>query len=78
MVEIDERLDRNELRIVGEHHDALLMIVRKGCENRTLPTVRSIMRKPRLLEAFKIDMKVPMESEIELGPWGAGKAYKGD
>jgi len=78
MVEIDERIDRDELRIVGEHHDALLMIVRKGCEDRTLPTVRSIMRKPRLLETFKIDMKVPMESEIELGPWGAGKAYKGD
>lgn len=78
MVEIDERIDREELRIVGEHHDALLMIVRKGCEDRTLPTVRSIMRKPRLLETFKIDMKVPMESSIELGAWGNGKEYKGD
>jgi uracil-DNA glycosylase family 4 len=78
MIEIDERLDRNELRIVGEHHDALLMIVRKGCEDRTLPTVRSIMRKPRLLETFKIKMSVPMDSSLELGAWGNGKEYKGD
>jgi DNA polymerase-1 len=76
LVEIHETIDRKKLKIVGEHHDALLMIVRNGCEDEVLPKVRKIMRKPALLDTFKIKMSVPMESEIELGPWGAGKKYE--
>lgn len=76
LVEIHETIDRKKLKIVGEHHDALLMIVKNGCEDEVLPQVRRIMRKPALLDVFKIKMAVPMESEIELGPWGAGKKYE--
>lgn len=76
MVEIHETIDRDKLKIVGEHHDALLMIVRDGCEDEVLPKVRKIMRKPALLETFKVKMRVPMESEIEVGPWGAGVKYE--
>jgi uracil-DNA glycosylase family 4 len=76
MVEIHETIDRQALRIVGEHHDALLMIVREGAEAETLPRVRNIMRRPKLLDDFKIRMSVPMESEIEIGPWGAGKKWE--
>lgn len=78
MVEIHETLPHDKLRIVGEHHDALLMIVKDGCEDEVLPDVRRIMKKPALLEVFKINMRVPMESEIELGPWGAGEKYERD
>jgi uracil-DNA glycosylase family 4 len=76
LVEIHETIDRRKLKIVGEHHDALLMIVKKGCEDEVLPKVRKIMRRPKLLETFKVKMTVPMESEIEIGPWGAGKKYE--
>lgn len=76
MVEIDETIDVDKLQIVGEHHDALLMIVRNGFEDEVLPPVRDIMRHPSRLEVFNIKMRVPMESEIEIGPWGAGKKWK--
>ncbi len=76
MVEIDETIDVDKLQIVGEHHDALLMIVRNGCERQVLPKVRGIMRHPTLLDTFKIKMRVPMDSEIEIGPWGAGKKWE--
>lgn len=76
LIEIHNTIDRKKLKIVGEHHDALLMIVKKGCEDEVLPRVRKIMRRPALLETFKVKMSVPMDSEIELGPWGAGKKYE--
>lgn len=76
LVEIHETIDRNKLKIVGEHHDAILMIVRDGCEDEVLPNVHRIMKHPALLDTFKIKTKVPMESEIEIGPWGAGKKYE--
>ena len=75
MIEIDETIPVDKLQIVGEHHDALLMIVRNGFEDEVLPKVRDVMRHPHLLDIFKIKMKVPMECEIEIGPWGAGKKW---
>jgi DNA polymerase I-like protein with 3'-5' exonuclease and polymerase domains len=76
LVEIENEISRGQLRIVGEHHDAILMIVRPEAINKTLPRVRAIMRHPKLLEEFKIKTAVPMDSEIEIGNWGAGKAYE--
>lgn len=76
MVEIHNTIDRDKLKIVGEHHDALLMIVRDGCEDEVLPKVYRIMKEPSLLKTFKIKTSVPMDSEIEIGYWGAGKKYE--
>lgn len=76
MVEIEETISTDRLRIVGEHHDALLMIARPEFLDETLPQVRRIMRHPELLDVFNVKTVVPMDSEIEVGPWGAGKAYE--
>lgn len=76
LVEIEETIPTSKLRIVGEHHDALLMIFRPKYRDEVLPQVRRIMRRPKLFDLFKIDTVVPMESEIEIGPWGAGKNYE--
>ena len=79
VIDIDAKIDPDELAIVGEHHDAILFIVRNDhvVQRRVLPIVRESMRKPSLLERFKIRTSVPMESEIELGKWGSGKKWNG-
>lgn len=83
MVEIHETVDRNWFRLVGEHHDALLAIVRKAASpnqhvirNGVLRQVKKIMRSPRILKELGVEMSIPMEAELEIGPWGAGKAWK--
>lgn len=76
LVEIDERIPTSKARLIGEHHDALLGLVRPDAVDEVLPLIRQIMRRPRLFDLFKITTEVPMDSEIEIGPWGAGTAYK--
>ena len=76
LIEIEETIPTSKLRLVGEHHDALLGIVRPEYRDEVLPMVRRIMRRPSLFDLFKITTVVPMESEIEVGPWGAGKTYE--
>lgn len=78
VVEIEETIPHGKFRLVGEHHDAILGIVRNDCIDEILPKVRSIMRRPKLIDEFKIDLPIPIEADLELGNWGAGKAYKGD
>lgn len=76
LVEIEETIPTNKLRLVGEHHDALLGIFKPEYRDEVLPRVRAIMRRPSLFDLFKINTVVPMESEIEIGNWGAGKSYE--
>ena len=77
VVEIHETFDRErELRVVGEVHDAILMWVRTEKVEALLPRVASIMRTPRLVKEFKIDLPVPIEADLTVGPWGAGKNWK--
>lgn len=76
LIEIEETIPSNKLRLVGEHHDALLGILRPEYRDEVLPMVRRIMRRPSLFDLFKINTVVPMESEIEIGVWGAGKGYE--
>lgn len=76
MVEIHETVDQGQFRLAGEHHDALLGLVRRGCEDDVLPKVRKIMERPKLLKTFKIRMQVPMVVDVNVGAWGKGKVYR--
>jgi DNA polymerase I len=76
MVEIEETIDKDKFRLAGEHHDALLGLVRKGYEDDVLPRVRRIMERPRLLKTFKIRMQVPMVVDVNVGAWGRGAVYR--
>lgn len=76
LVEIENTIPHDKLMLVGEHHDALLGIFRPEYRDEVLPRVRAIMRRPSLFDLFKVNTVVPMESEIEIGRWGAGKTYE--
>jgi DNA polymerase I-like protein with 3'-5' exonuclease and polymerase domains len=75
LVEIHETFKRNQVRLVGEHHDAVLTIVRNDAIDECVPKMLKIAQSPRLLKTFKINLTVPMEGEAELGPWGKGEKY---
>lgn len=78
LVEIHETMPRDRIRLVGEHHDALLGIVREDSLH-LLGEVRRIMKDPAIIrEDLGVKLVVPMESEIEVGNWGAGKAWTDD
>jgi DNA polymerase-1 len=75
LIEIHETFKRSQLRVVGEHHDAVLTIIRDECIDECVPAMLKIAAQPKLMDTFKIDLSVPMEGEAELGPWGKGVKY---
>lgn len=77
VVEIHETFNRDkELRIVGEVHDSILMWVRPDKLDKLLPLVGDIMRTPKLVREFGINLPVPIEAEFEVGAWGSGKTWR--
>lgn len=76
-VEIHETVDRAWFKLVGEHHDALLAIAKRGEKrNAVLKQVKSIMRHPSILDKLGIQLTIPIEADLEIGPWGAGKKWE--
>ena len=75
LIEVHQTFPRNKLRVVGEHHDALLIIVKDEHIDECVPKVLDIIKHPKLMDTFKIKLSVPMESEAELGPWGKGVKF---
>jgi uracil-DNA glycosylase family 4 len=70
LVEVHETISHDIFRLCGEHHDALLGLVKIGHEDEALPRLIEIIRKPRLLKIFGIELDIPMDGEVEIGPWG--------
>jgi len=76
MVEICQTLPRYHVKVLGEVHDSILMIVRNESLDEYLPKIARIMKAPKLLKEFGLDnLPVPIEADLEVGPWGAGKPY---
>ena len=75
LVEIHQTFSRKKVRLVGEHHDAVLAIVKNEYIDECVPQMLKIAERPKLMDTFKIKLSVPMEGEAELGPWGKGEKY---
>ncbi len=76
LIEIHKTFPRDHVRIVGEHHDAVLTIVRDEVIPECVPKMLKIAERPALMDTFKITLSVPMEGEATLGNWGKGVKYE--
>jgi DNA polymerase-1 len=72
LVELAEKLDPARARVVGEVHDSILFWVRTELLEVELPKIAKIMQNPELVKEFNIDLSVPIDVELEVGPWGKG------
>jgi uracil-DNA glycosylase family 4 len=70
LVELAEELDPERSKVVGEVHDAILFWVRTEHLKEELPKIAAIMQNPKLVKEFKIKLPVPIDVELDYGPWG--------
>jgi len=75
LIEIHKTFSRKKVRLVGEHHDSVLTLVKNEYIDECVPKMLKIAERPKLMDTFKIKLSVPMEGEAELGPWGKGEKY---
>jgi len=75
LIQIHQTFPRNKCRLVGEHHDSVLTIIKNEYIDECVPRMLKMAERPKLMKTFKIKLNVPMEGEAELGPWGKGVKY---
>lgn len=66
----------DDVRIIATVHDAVLMEVRESKVEEILPQIKQLMEdREAVFDTFGWDIPVPLEVEIKVGPWGAGKVF---
>jgi DNA polymerase-1 len=58
------------VKIVGTVHDSILGEFREQDRDWIVPEIRRIMLHPQVLDDFEVELGVPLEVDIGVGPWG--------
>jgi DNA polymerase-1 len=72
LLQLSREFGRSNVRICGTVHDAVLFRVRNPMVRTVARRYLEIARHPALLDTLEVDIKVPLEAEASIGPWGAG------
>ena len=70
-VEVHKRLSPYGLKICGTVHDSILGEFNAEDEDWIVDEIKAIMAHPRILEDFGIELKVGLEADVGVGPWGS-------
>ena len=71
-IQVREEFPPPRVRIIGTVHDSVLCEVSEKILPRFCERILEIIRNPKLLSTFTTPISVPMEGDIEIGPWGSG------
>lgn len=70
VTEINRRYKNEGVKIVGTVHDSILGEFREEDRDWIVPEIRRIMLHPPVLDDFGVELSVPLEVDIGVGPWG--------
>lgn len=68
--QIHKELKDEGLKIVGTVHDSILGEFPAECESWIVDEIRRIMLHPAAMDEFGVKLKVPLDCDIGVGPWG--------
>jgi DNA polymerase-1 len=69
-IEIHKELKPEGLDICGTIHDAIVGEFNEGDEDWIVPEIRRIMIHPKLLDEFGVKLRVNLDVDVGVGPWG--------
>ena len=75
-LQLREEYPRSIVQICGTVHDAVLARVKRPHTVEVSERLLEIMRGPKLLKTFGIELSVPIEADLKIGPWSKGISLK--
>lgn len=68
--EINHKFKSEGLKIVGTVHDSILGEFYEKDKDWIVPEIRKIMLHPQVMDDFGVELTVPLDVDIGVGPWG--------
>lgn len=68
--------DNEIVRPCGTIHDAIMLEVREDYLDRVCHDLKYFMENPSIFKKFQVRFGIPIESEVEIGPWSKGRVWE--
>lgn len=69
-IQVKRELEPYGLKIVGTVHDSILGEFPEENKDWFVEQIRRIMIHPKLLDDFGVELRVPLDCDVGVGPWG--------
>lgn len=70
-VEVHKTLGKYGLKVCGTVHDSILGEFNEEDKDWIVDEIKRIMAHPKIMDEFGIELHVPLEADIGVGPWGS-------
>lgn len=70
-IEVHKKLSPYGLKICGTVHDSILGEFNEEDKDWIVEEIKGIMAHPKILNDFGIQLRVPLEADVGVGPWGS-------
>lgn len=70
MAELNRKYKKEGLTIVGTVHDSILGEFYAKDKDWIVPEIKKVMLHPEVMDVFGVELKVPLDVDIGVGPWG--------
>ena len=71
MIEVHKELSPYGLKVCGTIHDSIVGEFNVEDTDWIVPEIKRIMAHPKLLDEFGVELSVPLEADVGVGPWGS-------
>lgn len=70
-VEVHKKLSPYGLKVCGTIHDSIVGEFNEEDKDWIVDEIKSIMARPKIMRDFGVELKVDLEADIGVGPWGS-------
>lgn len=74
-IDICNKYDNEVVRPCGTIHDAIMLEVRNDYLSTVCKDLKNYMENPSIFKKLNVRFGIPIESEVEVGPWGKGEVW---
>lgn len=70
LIEVNKELSPYGLKVCGTIHDSIVGEFYEKDKDWMVDEIKRIMSHPKLLDDFGVELSVPLEADVGVGPWG--------
>lgn len=75
-IDICNAYSNDIVRPCGTIHDAIMLEVKEDYVDSVCRDLKKFMESPSIFKRLNVQFNIPIESEVEIGPWGKGLVWK--
>lgn len=75
-IDICKKYPNEIVRPCGTIHDAIMLEVRNEYLNEVCRDLKYFMENPSIFKDLEVSFSIPIESEVEIGPWSKGEKWE--